>query len=104
MDERPLPAIELAQLYHQRWERELVFGEIKMQMVFTTEALRSNLPKSVQQEIWLVLLTINLARSQMVQVTFQNKLSPPRISFKYSISPSPDWRFSLPNRQRQKQG
>jgi hypothetical protein len=85
MDADLFPAIELAELYHKRWELELAFDEIKTKMLLRKEALRSNLPAGVEQEIWATLLTYNLVRHQMAHVAKEHDIAPSRLSFKYSL-------------------
>lgn len=51
-------AQDLAALYQQRWEHELVFDEIKThQMNAQHRQLRSKTPELVKQEIWAFLIT-----------------------------------------------
>ncbi len=55
LDAKAYPARELATLYHERWELELTFDEIKTEMLDREEAIRSQTPERVQQEIWGIL-------------------------------------------------
>jgi hypothetical protein len=48
---------ELAVAYHQRWEAELVFDELKTHQRGAGMILRSRKPELVEQEIWGLLLT-----------------------------------------------
>ena len=52
MDEKRYPAAELRVLYHERWEIELGFGEIKTDMLERLETIRSKSPAAVAQELW----------------------------------------------------
>lgn len=85
LDHDEFPGIELAELYHKRWEMELAFGEIKTRLLLRKEALRSNLPEGVEQEIWSMLLTYNLVRYQMMSVALEHEIAPSRMSFKYAL-------------------
>jgi IS4 transposase len=46
------PAAALAALYHDRWELELAFDELKTHTLERAEALRSKAPTRVEQEVW----------------------------------------------------
>ena len=50
------PAQELAELYHQRWEIELGFREVKQTLQEGEPVLRSKQPALVRQELWGVLI------------------------------------------------
>lgn len=75
------PAKELASLYHERWEIELGFGEVKTDLRKRQETLRSKTPDGVLQETWGLLLAYNLIRVEMEQVAAEAGVSPMRISF-----------------------
>lgn len=59
---RTHPAQELAELYHQRWEIELGFREIKQTLQEGEPVLRSKQPALVRQELWGVLIAYTLLR------------------------------------------
>ena len=46
------PALELATLYHERWEVEAVFDELKTHLVQRRRTLRSKSPDGVRQEFY----------------------------------------------------
>ncbi|GAC1526981.1 MAG: hypothetical protein NVS2B4_04050 [Ramlibacter sp.] len=50
------PALELAALYHERWEIEGVFDEFKTHLRANSTVLRSKTPDLIQQELWGLLL------------------------------------------------
>lgn len=81
VDAERYPAAELRVLYHERWELELGFGEIKTQMLQRLEAIRSRSPEMVQQELWGLLLAYNLVRLEMERIADETGVSPLRISF-----------------------
>lgn len=56
------PAAELVALYHERWELELGYDELQTELLEREEALRSQSPAAVLQELWGVLLAYNLVR------------------------------------------
>ncbi|HSM92023.1 MAG TPA: hypothetical protein VLT47_03990, partial [Anaeromyxobacteraceae bacterium] len=45
------PAAEIAALYHERWEIELGYDEVKTKMLDRQEAIRSRTPAGVGQEL-----------------------------------------------------
>ena len=81
LDPAEYPAEEIAALYHERWELELGYDEIKTEMLDREEALRSKSPTAVEQELWGVLLAYNLVRLEMERVADEAGVAPTRISF-----------------------
>src|SRR5207245_5632186 len=75
------PAAEIVALYHERWELELGFDEIKAEMLDREEAIRSKSPKGIRQELWGVFLAYNLVRVEMERVAAEAGVEPTRISF-----------------------
>lgn len=80
-DAERYPREEVTALYHERWELELGYDEIKTEMLDREETLRSKSPDAVTQELWGVLLAYNLVRLEMELVADQAKVLPTRISF-----------------------
>jgi len=66
-------------LYHERWEIELGFDELKTDMLQRLETIRSRSPEAVTQELWGLLLAYTLIRLEMEHVA--DELAPTRISF-----------------------
>lgn len=86
LDPEKYPAEELVRLYHERWEVELAFDEVKTHMLERTEAhFRSTRPEGVEQEVWGALLLYNLARLEMLRVARKKQVEPKRISFRNSL-------------------
>jgi len=56
LDPNEAPALELAELYHERWEIESVFDEFKTHLRANNTVLRSKTPELVLQELWGLLL------------------------------------------------
>jgi hypothetical protein len=81
LDRKASPAKEIVALYHERWELELGFGEVKTDMLDRQEAIRSKTPKGVAQELWAVGLAYNLVRLEMERVAEEAEVPPNRISF-----------------------
>lgn len=57
LDPKEAPAQELAALYHERWEVELVFDELKVHLKNNRRTFRSKTPDGVVQEFYGWLLT-----------------------------------------------
>lgn len=81
LDPKKYPPEELRELYHERWELELGFDEVKTEMLDREEAIRSQLPAGVNQEIWGLLLAYNLVRLEIESIADEEKIPPIRISF-----------------------
>jgi hypothetical protein len=81
VDESRYPAAELRTLYHERWEIELGFGEIKTDMLERLETIRSKSPVAVAQEMWGLLVAYNLVRLEMERIAGELEVPPTRISF-----------------------
>jgi hypothetical protein len=65
LDRDQISALELAAAYHQRWEIELGFGELKTRLHTRDWVLRSKSPDMIEQEIWALLLTHHCIRRLM---------------------------------------
>lgn len=81
LDSTLYSATELAKVYHERWEIELAYDELKTHQLERLETLRSRSVKGVEQELWGILLTYNLVRLEMERIAEEAKLTPSRISF-----------------------
>jgi len=85
MDESQAPALELAALYHERWEIEGVFDEFKTHLRGSSTVLRSKTPDLVQQELWGLLLAHFAVRQLMAQAAWRQELDPDRLSFMHAV-------------------
>lgn len=72
---------ELIKLYHERWEIELGYDELKTHMLQSELTLRSRTVEGVKQELWGVLITYNLIRLEMDHIAKQADVAPSCISF-----------------------
>jgi len=81
LDPTTAPAKELVALYHERWELELGYDELKTHMLERQEAIRSRTPDGVRQELWGIAIAYNLIRLEMERVAKLAKVAPTRISF-----------------------
>jgi Insertion element 4 transposase N-terminal/Transposase DDE domain len=85
LDHDGAPALELAALYHERWEIELVFKELQVYQTGGLRVLRSRSPDLVRQELWGLLIAHYAVRRIMHQATIHNAIDPDRISFTRSL-------------------
>ena len=85
LDPATYPAAEIAELYHERWELELGFDEIKTHALEREEALRSRAPERVLQEVWRLAIAYTLVRRHMQHVAHRMSLPPSRISFRHAL-------------------
>jgi IS4 transposase len=88
LDPADAPADELAALYHERWEVESVFDELKVHLGggpgYST-MLRSKTPKLVQQEFWGMLLAHFGVRQLMQEAARAQRIDPDRLSFSHAV-------------------
>ena len=85
LDPVRFPAKEIIALYHERWELELGYDEIKTELLEREEAIRSRKPDGVLQEVWGILIAYNLVRLEMESIAKEERLEPTRISFIESL-------------------
>lgn len=94
MDANLYPRDEIAALYHERWEIELGYDEIKTEMLERRESIRSKSPERVEQELLGILLAYNLIRLEMAHIARQAGVPPTRISFASVLeSMTAEWFF-----------
>ncbi len=85
LESEQAPALELAALYHERWEIEGVFDEFKTHLRANSTVLRSKTPDLVQQELWGLLLAHFAVRQLMTQAAWPRGLDPDRLSFTHAV-------------------
>jgi hypothetical protein len=85
LDPEQAPAQELATLYHERWEIEGVFDELKTHLRGARTVLRSKTPALVEQELWGLLLAHFAVRQLMAQAAWQRNTDPDRLSFMHAV-------------------
>ena len=81
LDPAEASAAELAAAYHQRWEIELAFDELKTHQRGPRTVLRSKSPDLVLQEIWGHLCCHYAIRSLMAEAAVHAGHDPDRASF-----------------------
>ena len=86
IDSEAYPAEEIRDLYHERWEIELGYDEIKTHTLEREEShLRSKSPERVSQEMWGLLIAYNLVRRQIERFADANEVSPHRVSYRGTL-------------------
>jgi hypothetical protein len=80
-DDEEYPASELVALYHERWELELGYDELKTEMLEREETIRCKSVAAVEQELWGIFLAYNMVRLEMERTADQLGVEPVRISF-----------------------
>jgi len=81
VDVKRYPAAEIVALYHERWEIELGYNEVKRVMLAREESTRSKSPRGVAQELWGLALAYNLVRFEAERVAAEAGVPPTRVSF-----------------------
>lgn len=85
VDAKKFAAKEVGELYHERWELEVGWDEVKTHMLEREESLRSKTPQGVLQEVAGIGIAYNLVRVEMARVAAKQKVSPTRISFRHAL-------------------
>jgi hypothetical protein len=86
LDARRYPAAELITLYHQRWEIETAYLELKSS-ILGGRVLRARTPDGIDQEVHALLIIYQLLRTAMVDGTdSQPGTDPDRASFTTALN------------------
>ena len=85
LDPQAAPAKELAALYHERWEVESAFDELKTHLRGRQVVLRSKTPSLVLQEFYGLLLTHYALRCVIHEAALQGRADPDEISFVHAV-------------------
>lgn len=85
LDPAQAPAKELAVLYHERWDIEGFFKQIKSVQLNTDRIFRSKSPDGVRQEFWAHLGVHYATMRVVVDAADQSHLDPDRISHKDTV-------------------
>lgn len=81
LDDTKAPALELAAIYHERWEVESVFDELKVHLHQKRRVLRSKTADLVRQEFYGWVLAHYAIRWLMYSAGSANEIAPRRLSF-----------------------
>ena len=85
LDPLRAPAEELAALYHERWEIENTFDELKTHLRGRQIVLRSKTPELVRQEFYGFLLAHFAVRQLMHEAALSVAEDPDRLSFLHAV-------------------
>ena len=86
LDHELAPAHELAVLYHERWEIETAFDELKTHLRGARIVLRSKTPEMVKQEMYGLLMAHYAIRELMHQAACLGEVDPDKLSFVHSVN------------------
>jgi hypothetical protein len=85
LDHELAPAVELAALYHERWEIETAFDELKTHLRGAHIVLRSKTPDLVRQEFYGLLMAHFAVRGLMHEAALRADKDPDRLSFLHAV-------------------
>ena len=85
LDHELAPAAELAALYHERWEIETAFDELKTHLRGAHIVLRSKTPDLVRQEFYGLLMAHFALRGLMHEAALRAAKDPDRLSFLHAV-------------------
>src|SRR3954471_2138099 len=85
LDPDSAPAAELAALYHERWEQEGAFAELKVTLPGGQLMLRSRRADLAEQELYALLLVHLALRGLMVEASRQGGCDPDTLSFIHAV-------------------
>ena len=85
LDPEKAPANELAALYHERWEIETAFDELKTHLRGARVVLRSKTPDLVRQEFFGLMLAHFAVRGLMHEAALSANEDPDRISYLHAV-------------------
>ena len=85
LDPEAAPAVELAALYHERWESEGTFAEIKVTLPGQRLILRSRRPDLAEQELYGLLLVHFALRHLIYEASLATGCDPDTLSFLHTV-------------------
>jgi hypothetical protein len=85
LDHERAPAAELAAIYHDRWEIETAFDELKTHLRGAHIVLRSKTPDLVRQEFYGLLMAHFAVRGLMHEAALSAHEDPDRLSFLHAV-------------------
>jgi hypothetical protein len=86
LDPNQYPLEALIRVYHERWEIEQAFDEVKTHLCLSARTLRSQTPQGVEQEFYGLLLAYFAVRSLMYLAALQADWDPDEVSFVQTIN------------------
>ena len=89
-DEKRYPATELVRLYHQRWEIETSYLELKS-TILGRRVLRAATPAGITQEVYALLITYQALRTAIADTSLAHPgVHPDRLSFTIALQAARD--------------
>lgn len=85
LDHEKATATEMAALYHERWEIETAFDELKTHLRGARIVLRSKTPDLVRQEFYGLLMAHFAVRGLMHEAALKADEDPDRLSFLHAV-------------------
>jgi hypothetical protein len=85
LDPAHAPARQVAALYHQRWESETGYHELKTRLIGAGYTLRSGTPELVRQELWAILAVCHALAALETAAAATAGLDPRRISWTLTL-------------------
>lgn len=85
LDHETAPALELAALYHERWEIEIALDELKTHLRGNKIVLRSKTPDLVRQEFYGLMMAHFAVRGLMHEAALRAREDPDRLSFLHAV-------------------
>jgi hypothetical protein len=90
LQEPSITPLEVVRLYHDRWEAELGYDEIKTHLATVGHGtlhttFRGRTPAMVEQELWATLALYNLVRRLIARAAQLHGIDPRRVSFTDSL-------------------
>jgi len=85
LDPEAAPAAELAALYHERWESEGIFAELKVTLPGARLMLRSRRVDLVEQELYGLLLVHIALRQLIYEASRRAGCDPDKLSFLHAV-------------------
>jgi hypothetical protein len=83
------PAGEIVRLYHERWEIETTYLELK-QSILGGRVLRARTPAGIEQEVYALLIVYQALRIAIADATIGTDLDPDRGSFTVALHAARD--------------
>ncbi|MCG8454896.1 MAG: IS4 family transposase [Holophagales bacterium] len=85
LEDQRAPAADLAALYHERWEIENAFDELKAHLRGARIVMRSKTPDLVIQELYGLLIAHYAIRALMHEAAQQAEIDPDALSFVHAV-------------------
>nr|WP_253822509.1 transposase [Vibrio europaeus] len=92
------PGEGIVELYHDRWEIELCYREMKQTLLDSEYPLRSKRSDMVKQDLWVILLAYNLIRQVMTKAASKlDSICPNQLSFTSSAMAATQYFAAFPS-------